>query len=111
MTGSRRKGARGELEAAKELERLFQKPARRGQQYSGSPDSPDVVFDTRLNIEVKRVQALNLDRALEQSLKDAATDQIPVVMHRKNHTKWKVSLYFDDLIKFADVIKDLSTCS
>jgi Holliday junction resolvase len=40
---SRAKGARAERECAKELERLFGCSARRGQQFSGSSDSPDVV--------------------------------------------------------------------
>ena len=43
MVNSRNKGKSGELELAHELERLWGVSARRGQQFSGSPDSPDVV--------------------------------------------------------------------
>ena len=42
---SRAKGQRGERELASELQRLFGVNARRGQQYCGGADSPDVVSD------------------------------------------------------------------
>ena len=54
---SREKGKRGEREASN-----FFKPygyeTRRGVQYHGGPDSPDVVGLPDMHIEVKRVEAL-----------------------------------------------------
>jgi Holliday junction resolvase len=44
---SREKGKRGELELAAELRRLFGIEARRGVQYCGGGDSPDVVAGTQ----------------------------------------------------------------
>ena len=40
-------------------------PARRGQQFAGSPDSPDVVSsDFPFHIECKAVERLNIDNAM-----------------------------------------------
>jgi len=39
MADSRRKGKRGELEAAAEVARLFGVEAHRGRQYHGAPDA------------------------------------------------------------------------
>ena len=52
-----------------------------------------------LHIECKRVEALNIDKALKQAEHDAKEDSIPVVMHRKNNTKWKVTLSLEDFMK------------
>lgn len=108
MTNSRNKGARGEREAAKKLKEVFGKDARRGQQFSGSSDSPDVVFDSRLHLEVKRVEKLNIDNALDQAKKDSSPKQIPVVMHRRNGKKWKMTLLVDDIPAFASVMRDIA---
>ena len=92
---SRDKGKRGELEAA-HLLKEYGYDARRGQQYAGSNGDPDVVGLPGIHIEVKRVEKLNIDEALEQSIRDAKDEEIPVVMHRKNRTEWKVTMLFDD---------------
>ena len=65
---SRQKGKVGEREFAALL-REHGFDARRGQQFSGSPDSPDVVSDALawLHVEVKRVQNLNLTDACAQA--------------------------------------------
>jgi hypothetical protein len=65
---SRNKGKVGEREFAALL-REHGFDARRGQQFSGSPDSPDVVSDALawLHVEVKRVQNLKLTDACVQA--------------------------------------------
>ena len=93
---SRNKGSVGERELAKVL-RGYGYDVRRGQQYSGL-EGEDVVGIDELHIEVKRVQKLNIDNALDQSIRDAKENQIPVVMHRKNHCDWKVTLRLDDFM-------------
>ena len=62
MTNSIKKGKRGEREWAKWLrDNCNCKNARRGQQYQGGADSPDVVCGIpNTHCEVKRVEALNL---------------------------------------------------
>lgn len=92
---SRNKGKRGELEVAHLLKK-YGYDARRGQQFSGANGDPDVVGLPGIHIEVKRVEKLNIDEALEQSIRDAKDEEIPVVMHRKNRTEWKVTMLFDD---------------
>lgn len=92
---SRDKGKRGELEVA-HLLKEYGYDARRGQQYAGANGDPDVVGLPGIHIEVKRVEKLNIDEALEQSIRDAKLGEIPVVMHRKNRTEWKVTMLFCD---------------
>ena len=66
---SKDKGKRGErMAAAKFREHGFD--ARRGVQYSGGPDSPDVVGPEGLHIEVKFTERLRLWDALAQSKRD-----------------------------------------
>lgn len=94
---SRNKSKRGEREAAAELRRLFDIEARRGRQYSGSDESPDVLAEIPgVHFEVKRTEALRLYSALAQAIEDAV-DKIPVVLHRSNHQPWMAIIRLDDL--------------
>lgn len=95
---SRTKGKRGELEAAHILKK-YGYDARRGQQFSGANGDPDVVGLPDIHLEIKRVEKLNIDDALQQSIRDARDAEIPVVMHRKNRTEWKITMLFEDWIK------------
>lgn len=92
---SRNKGKRGELEVAHLLQK-YGYETRRGQQFSGANGDADVVGLPGIHIEVKRVEKLNIDEALEQAIRDKRESEIPIVMHRKNRTKWKVTMLFDD---------------
>jgi hypothetical protein len=53
---------------------------------------------------VKRVEALRLYPSLEQARRDAATDEVPAVIHRPNRKPWVVIVYADDLIRLLDVV-------
>lgn len=98
---SRQKGAAAEREVA-ELLRQHGYTARRGQQFSGSPDSPDVVHNVGpYHLEVKRTEAFNLYAAMEQALADKASHEIPVVVHRKNGKDWVAILPFDKFLELA----------
>lgn len=92
---SRDKGKRGELEAA-HLLKEYGYDARRGQQFSGANGDADVVGLPRIHLEIKRVEKLNIDDALSQSIRDAKDEEVPVVMHRKNRTEWKITMRFAD---------------
>lgn len=99
---SRKKGSRGELELVHYLiDHGFD--ARRGQQFKGSPDSPDIISDmltaAGIHIECKRVEAGNLYNWYEQASKDAG-HFVPVVMHRRSDKPWMAILSLDDLLKF-----------
>ena len=95
---SREKGKRGERAVAALFREYGFTDAKRGQQYHGGPDSPDVVGVPGLHIEVKRTERLNLYDALAQAKRDAGED-LPVVIHRKNDSEWVVILSFDDFMK------------
>lgn len=95
---SRRKGKEGELELARIL-RTFGFDTRRGQQFKGGGDSPDVMGLPGVHIECKRVQNLVIEKAMVQSRTDAeGTDDVPVVMHRRDREKWKVTMDLDDFM-------------
>lgn len=87
---SRQKGCRGEREWRDHLIANGYE-ARRGQQYSGSPDSPDVVCNLPFHFEVKRVEKLNIEKAVKQS-EDDCGEKMPVVAHKKNRGQWLVTM-------------------
>lgn len=96
---SRRKGKEGELELARIL-RTYGFNTRRGQQFKGGGDSPDVMGLPGVHIECKRVQNLVIEKAMVQSRADAeGTDDVPVVMHRRDREKWKVTIDLDEFMK------------
>lgn len=96
---SRRKGKEGELELARIL-RTYGFDTRRGQQFKGGGDSPDVMGLPGVHIECKRVQNLVIEKAMVQSRTDAeGTDDVPVVMHRRDREKWKVTMDLDEFMK------------
>lgn len=91
---SREKGAKGERELANKLKE-YGYNCRRGQQFSGL-EGEDVTGLDYIHIECKRVENLNIEKALQQSKRDAKENQLPAVFHRKNGEKWKVTMDFDD---------------
>lgn len=102
---SRNKGKRGERELAGELVRLFGCHARRGVQFAGGPDSPDVVTDIHgVHFECKRAERLSLYPALNQAIGDAG-DKIPIVAHRSNRNPWVVIVRLDDLPKLVSSLE------
>ena len=94
---SREKGARGERELAEVL-RSYGFDAHRGMQFKGGEDSPDVVCFDDIHIECKRVEALNIDKAMEQAQKDCGR-KVPAVFHRRNKKPWKVTMLLKDWIE------------
>ena len=96
---SKERGKRGEREVAKMTEEITGLPCRRGVQYKGSPDSPDVVGLPGYHIEVKFVERLNLRQSIEQSEHDAGEDEIPVVVHRRTFDKWRITMPYEDFCK------------
>ena len=103
---SREKGKRGERQWRDEL-RANGFEARRGQQFCGSPESPDVVCPALpwLHFEVKAVERLNIEEAMEQARRDCrraetgnlkpelgGVSRVPVVAHRRSFRPWLVTM-------------------
>lgn len=111
---SRDKGKVGEREVAEVL-REHGWVARRGVQYAGGPDSPDVVAPSfPFHIEVKRTERFRLYPALEQAAEEAPEGAPPVVFHRPNHKPWVAVLRAEDLLDllnseryYRDWVKEL----
>lgn len=97
---SRAKGARGERQWRDEL-RANGYEARRGQQFSGSPDSPDVICDALpwAHFEVKAVERLNIEDAMAQARRDAAA-KVPFVAHKRNFRPWLVTMTAESFFQF-----------
>lgn len=95
---SNRKGKVGELELSRVL-REHGYDTRRGQQYCGADGSADVIGLPYMHIECKRVEKLNLDAAIIQSIRDCRENEKPCVMHRKNHKPWAVTMLLEDWIE------------
>lgn len=102
---SKRKGARGERELAALLSDLLGIDCRRGQQFAGSPDSPDVVGleGIGLHPECKLVNKLNIEDAMQQAERDCG-NLAPVVFHRRDRTAWNVTVRLADLPRVATAI-------
>ncbi len=96
---SRNKGKRGELEAAKFLA-AEGFPARRGQQFSGGTDSPDIVCESLpgIHFEVKRCEKGNPYDWVAQAERDGGY-KIPVVLHRRNDHKWLAILPAEQFLR------------
>jgi Holliday junction resolvase len=99
MVNSRAKGARAERELANRLKELGY-TARRGQQYCGANGDSDVVCTelAHYHIECKMVEALNIDKAIDQATADCG-NRTPIVVHRKKHRPWLVTMFLEDWIK------------
>lgn len=98
-----KKGKAGELEFAHVLQE-YGYPARRSQQYCGTAESADVKCDDLpIHWEVKRVENLNVHKAMYKLLEEAAPGKWRVIAHRKNRTGWLATLPMED---FMDLIKE-----
>lgn len=101
MTNGRAKGARGEREAAKAWAECVGGTARRGQQFSGGTESPDVVTSfQRIHLEVKRVERGNPYGWMAQAVRDAGP-KCPVVLHRRNGEDWLAIVRLADVPRLA----------
>jgi hypothetical protein len=109
---SREKGKRGERRWRDVLREAGFIKAHRGVQYAGGTDSPDVACPELpgIHFEVKAVEALNIWRAMDQSIRDAGVRKTPVVAHTRNRSGWLVTMLADDwltLIRQSDHVAAL----
>lgn len=97
---SRQKGCRGERELRDVFRAAGFTQARRGQQFAGGTDSPDVIVPElpTLHWECKRVEAGNLYKWMQQAIRDAGPTKMPIVAHKRNDCEWLAVLKLSDLI-------------
>ena len=98
MVNSREKGIAGERELAHALQ-AYGYNTRRSVQYCGANGDADLVGLDGIHIECKRVEQLSVYKAMEQAKNDARKDELPVVMHRRNRSKWLAIMELDDWMK------------
>lgn len=104
MVNSKQKGARIERAFAKYLRDVWKYTARRGQQYSGGTDSPDIIVDEidDLHFEVKGTKKFEPYKNFVQAKKDAC-GKVPIVIHKHNRGEWMVFMKAHD---FFDIYTD-----
>lgn len=102
---SKQKGKRIEREFAHFLNDTFGFNCRRGQQFRGGNESPDVVGVEGIHFEVKGDEHLNVHKAMLQAVGECGSN-IPVVAHKKNRTEWLLTIRAKDLHAFSNVLVD-----
>lgn len=101
-TTSQRKGRAGELELAKELQRLgYNVHAGKPRSYGSEPDLTGL---PGVHIEVKRVERLNVPEAMAQAARDSERfhDGAPAVFHRRRREAWLVTMKLTDWLDLYD---------
>ena len=98
MINSKKKGNKGEREFASLCREYGFIETRRGQQYCGI-EGKDIVGLPGYHVEVKRVERLNISKAMEQAERDAGKEEVPIVAHRKNYEKWKITINARDFLR------------
>ena len=93
---SQKKGAAGERELADCLRRAGYPVSWGGNKTYGAV--PDVSGLPGIHVECKRVEQLNVGKAMEQAERDADRfrDGAPAVFHRKNKSPWLVTMKLSD---------------
>ena len=104
---SKRKGADGERELAKKLNE-YGFETRRSVQYNGKADDgkADLVNLPGIHIECKRVERLNITKAMLQAIRDAKNGELSTVFHRKNRGEWLVTMRLEDWMELYKKFKE-----
>ena len=94
---SKTKGRRAELELAEKLNGMGYDTVRAGA-CSSYGQEPDISGLRGVHIECKRVEKLNISKAMQQSINDAEKfhDGRPAVFHRRNREPWLVTMRLSD---------------
>lgn len=98
----RQKGKIGERELSRELAKLFGVECHRTQQHCGDAGDSDVVGLPGIFIECKRVQSLNVPKAVAKAVEQCPVGEVPAVFHRRNREPWLVTCQLDDLKALAE---------
>lgn len=98
----REKGCRGERLWAAECRKAgFENVERGGQDmYQRGSELADVVGLDGVHQEVKFVERLNVRAAMEQSERDAAPHEVPILAHKTSRKEWLVTMRGADFLNF-----------
>ena len=100
---SKKKGKAGELEWVQFCKEHGFDESHRTAQYCGNTgDASDVIGLPGIHQEVKRVESLNVQTAIEQAIRDSKAEgkeSIPIVAHRRNRKEWLVTMRAEDWFK------------
>lgn len=109
MVNGKQKGKRGELELCQALKELFAWDAERSVQYNGNAGDSDLLVRQlpRLFLECKRVQALNVSKAMEVAVRQAG-EKVPALFHRRDREPWLLTLRLSDLMAFCQMVSQSS---
>jgi len=78
-------------------------------QYSGLEGKDVVVPEIPgLHWECKRVEVLQIHKAIAQATEDAATGEVPVVASRRSRGEWLLTLRLDDALRFAELFRKIA---
>ena len=103
---NREKGKRGEREVVALL-KAFGFEARRGQQFKGTKDSPDIIHNVDgIFIEVKLRQSFNLHATIDQAKQEADEGETPLIFHRKDGEPWLATMYAVDFLQLLEELYD-----
>jgi hypothetical protein len=94
---SRAKGKRGELEFIQRHLLPHWPEAKRNIDQFGD-DKRDCLEVAGVHWQIKRVERLNIWKAMDQARDEAAEHDLPVVAHRINRMPWLCTLEADELI-------------
>lgn len=102
MTNSRAKGARGELEACKEVAKWWlAKEAYRSAQRDGKETADIKQALPEAHVEVKRHKRIAATKFMDQAIRDMAEGEFPVVLMRQDRGGWLVMLRVEDTLPFV----------
>lgn len=92
---SRQKGASAEREIANLIKDTWGYDVHRGKVFY---HESDLVGLDGIHPEVKRVEKLNVSKAMAQAIEEAKKrgDGLPTVFHRRDHGEWLVTMRLED---------------
>lgn len=96
---SKNKGCRGERQWAEFCREHGFADAKRGQQFAGGVDSPDVTGLPGIHIEVKRQERTSIHDWMRQAIRDSEGKKIPIVAHRRNREGWLVTMRAEEWMR------------
>lgn len=104
---SRAKGNRGELELAHILDNWFMQYSINRTPNSGGLWIPgDLNGVDWMHIECKRQETITMGAWIEQASEDCPRGQLPVIMYRKNHMRWRADMDLEDFLSILVVSLD-----